>query len=96
VITLPSRLTADEAPSALKRLQAASSTAADAAWVIDASQLQEFDSAALALLLAYRRAAQAQGKTLELRHAPPKLMALARLYGLDVLLLNTPGPAVAS
>jgi phospholipid transport system transporter-binding protein len=94
VISLPSRLTADEAPGELKRLtQAVSSSQADAAWVIDASQLQTFDSAALALLLAYRRAAQAQGKNLELRHAPPKLMALARLYGVDVLLMNAPSAA---
>jgi phospholipid transport system transporter-binding protein len=95
VISLPSRLTADEAPGALKHClpQAASSNTADAAWVIDASQLQAFDSAALALLLALRRAAQAQGKTLELRHAPPKLMALARLYGVDGLLKNEPAAA---
>ena len=43
---------------------------------------------ALAVLLECHRAADAWGKPFELRHAPPKLAALARLYGVDTLLLD--------
>ncbi len=84
-LLLPPRLTADEAASVLKQLPQAVQASPENTWVVDASQLQAFDSAALAVLLACQRAARAKGKTLELRHAPPKLMALAKLYGVDVL-----------
>jgi phospholipid transport system transporter-binding protein len=88
-LLLPQRLTADEAPGVLRLLPQAIEANTEKTWVVDASQLQEFDSAALAVLLACQRAAQAQSKTLALCHAPPKLMALARLYGVDVLWLRT-------
>jgi phospholipid transport system transporter-binding protein len=55
--------------------------------LIDASGVRQFDSAALAVLLECQRLAQAWGKGLLIRLPPPKLMSLARLYGLDTLLV---------
>ena len=54
---------------------------------IDASGLQQFDSAALAVLLECQRLALAWGKGFAVRNAPAKLADLARLYGVDALLM---------
>ena len=54
--------------------------------VLDASTVQRFDSAGLALLLACRRAAQARGQALQVQAWPPGLQALARVYGVLGLL----------
>ena len=78
---LQSRLTLDEAAAALQSLPADGSARS-----IDASQLQEFDSAALALLLQAARLARRGGPGFEVRSAPDKLRQLARLYGVDRLL----------
>jgi phospholipid transport system transporter-binding protein len=53
---------------------------------VDASGLQRFDSAALAVLIECHRLAQAQGRGFAVRQAPAKLAELARLYGVDGLL----------
>ncbi|BBO59179.1 lipid asymmetry maintenance protein MlaB [Mycoavidus sp. B2-EB] len=53
---------------------------------IDCASLVQFDSSALAVLLAWLRAARAQGKALEVLHAPTKLAHLAQAYGVDELL----------
>lgn len=53
---------------------------------IDCASLAQFDSSALAILLAWLRAAHAQGKALEVLRAPTKLAHLARAYGVDELL----------
>jgi len=58
----------------------------DGGAVIDASGLQQFDSAVLAVLLECQRIAQAWGKGFAVRNAPAKLLALARMYGVDALL----------
>ena len=61
---------------------------------VDASLLVEFDSSALAVLLACRRAAQAAGKLFEVCNAPAKLVQLAVLYGVAQLLgLQQPATA---
>jgi len=80
---LPATLTLDTAESALKTLRPA---AGSGPWAIDASALSEFDSAALALLLQAKRLAQAEGRSLQVLGAPPKLTDLARLYGVADLL----------
>jgi phospholipid transport system transporter-binding protein len=54
--------------------------------VVDASPLHELDSAAVAVLLACQREAQARGKRLQVSGAPPKLSQLAQLYGVAELL----------
>ena len=54
--------------------------------VIDAGGLRHFDSSALAVLLDCKREAARQQKVFTLQGAPPKLLALADLYGVRELL----------
>lgn len=90
MLLLPASLTAREANDARRLLTQALKSESGAAIVVDAANLAHFDSSALAVLLECHRAADAWGKPFELRHAPPQLAALARLYGVDELLF---GPA---
>ena len=53
---------------------------------VDASALQDVDSSTIALLLQAQRLAQAAGRGFEVTGLPPKLLALASLYGVDSLL----------
>jgi phospholipid transport system transporter-binding protein len=61
----------------------ASIRAGDAA--IDLSAVARCDSSAVALLLAWQRAARERGVTLGLTGVPKDLMSLAALYGVEVL-----------
>ena len=54
--------------------------------VVDASALNQFDSAALAVLLEFRRAALARGKRMLVLGLPASLGDLAALYGIIDLL----------
>ena len=87
MLLLPASVTSREANDTRRLLLQALKGEPEAGVVVDASNLQRFDSAALAVLLECQRAADAWGKSFELRNAPPKLAALARLYGVDALLL---------
>jgi phospholipid transport system transporter-binding protein len=93
MLLLPATLTAAEAKVTLRMLTQALSAEPDGGVVIDASALQEFDSAALAVLLECQRQAQAWGRAFAVRQAPAKLAALAKLYGVDALLLAAPAAA---
>jgi phospholipid transport system transporter-binding protein len=87
LVTLPAVLTTDAvgpAQAALRRSMAA--LPAGAAVVLDARGVQTFDSAGLALLLACRREALAQGRTLQLQGASGSLRDLAQMYGVLPLL----------
>jgi phospholipid transport system transporter-binding protein len=53
---------------------------------VDCSPLAEFDSSALAVLLAWRRAAHARGTAFEIANLPAGLVSLAGVYGIDALL----------
>ena len=53
---------------------------------IDFSAITDVDSSAVALLLEWRRRAQALGKTLVFANLPPNLLALAELYGVAELI----------
>lgn len=94
MLLLPAILTNTEAREALKGLlQTLAAEAAGAAGaadatpvVVDASPLKQFDTSALAVLLACQRQAQAHGRRLVLHQAPVKLQALAKLYGVEVFL----------
>ena len=88
MLLLPAAVTAREANDTRRLLTQALKDESGAAVVVDASNLTHFDSSALAVLLECHRAADAWGKPFELRHAPPKLAALARLYGVDTLLIS--------
>jgi phospholipid transport system transporter-binding protein len=54
--------------------------------VLDASALLHFDSSALAVILACRRAVLAQGAKLQVTGLPQRAQALAEVYGLRALL----------
>jgi phospholipid transport system transporter-binding protein len=54
--------------------------------VLDASALTQFDSSALAVILACRRAVLAQGAQLRITGLPPRAQALAKVYGVSDLL----------
>ena len=88
MLLLPATLTALEARATLRMLSQALTAEPDGGVVVDASALQEFDSAALAVLLDCQRQAQAWGRPFTVRQAPAKLAALAKLYGVDVLLAS--------
>lgn len=53
---------------------------------IDLAQLTVLDSAAVATLLAWQRAARQRGSTLRFKNLPDSLQSLAALYGVDKLL----------
>lgn len=92
MLLLPATLTAREARDTLRMLkQALQKEGSETAVVVDAGPLQHFDSAALAVLLEIDRLAEAWGRKFAIRSAPAKLAALAKLYGVDALLLKPEG-----
>jgi phospholipid transport system transporter-binding protein len=54
---------------------------------IDLAGLQTVDSAAVAVLLAWQRAAQARNASLKYRNLPANLCSLATLYGVEGFLV---------
>ncbi len=54
--------------------------------MVDAAGLERADSAAVALLLAWRRRANARGQRLIVTNAPAALRTLAQIYGVEALL----------
>jgi phospholipid transport system transporter-binding protein len=82
---LPASLTIKDARAALRALEAAVDEGSGVL-AIDASALRNFDTAAIAVLLELRRQAQAVGRTLSVRAAPPAMVDLAALYGVAELL----------
>jgi len=59
---------------------------AEADRVVDLSAAGPVDSAALALLLSWTRAARGAGRTLSIVGAPQALLSLAALYDVDAIL----------
>ncbi|MEA3086010.1 MAG: phospholipid transport system transporter-binding protein [Paraburkholderia sp.] len=53
---------------------------------VDCASLAQFDSSALAVLLAWERAAQARGVKFEIVNLPAGLASLAQAYGVDTLI----------
>ena len=94
MLLLPASVTAREANDTRRLLAQAIKSEPEGTVVVDASNLQQFDSSALAVLLECQRAADAWGKPFALRNPSPKLAALAKLYGVDVLLM--PGAIVSA
>ena len=92
MLLLPATLTTKEARDTLRMLSQALQREPGNDVVVNAGSLQQFDTSAVAVLLECQRLAQAWGKGFALRQAPPKLVALARLYGLDALLLRPEEP----
>ena len=76
-----------EASACRKQLVQAMASTQDRVVLLDASDLQNFDSSALAVLLACRREAQRLGRSLQVQGLSERLRELATLYGvLDLLL----------
>jgi phospholipid transport system transporter-binding protein len=88
LLKLPTVLTHDQACDWSRSLTlAVKAAAADQETVIvDASSMSQFDSSALAVLLACRREALAMGRTFWVRGLPPRLRQLAGLYGIAMLI----------
>jgi len=79
----PISLTMQDAASGLQPgLDAIRNGAAE----IDLSRLERFDSAAVAALLVWRRAAQSTGLHLRIASVPVGLQSLANLYGVAELI----------
>jgi phospholipid transport system transporter-binding protein len=85
MLSLPATLTHDHALQTARGLKAQVASQV-AGVVIDASALTQFDSSALAVLLACRRQALAAGKTFAVQGLPVKLAQLAGLYGVAELI----------
>ncbi len=96
-LTLPADATIDAAAALAAQLPA-QVRAGTGVLQVDASALTASDSATIALLLEARRQAEAAGRGFEVRGAPPKLVELARLYGVDGLLalVSSPAPSAPS
>lgn len=88
MLVLPQTITAREAGDTQRLLSQALKNEPGRDIVVDASNLRQFDSAALAVLLECQRLAVGYGKGFGMRGVPPKLAALAKLYGIDVLLMS--------
>ena len=95
MLLLPATITLRESRDTLRMLSQALPGEPDTGVVIDASPLQQFDTSALAVLLECQRLARAWGKGFSVRQAPPKLAALAKLYGVDQLLFAADTAAAA-
>jgi phospholipid transport system transporter-binding protein len=72
--------------SAKEALAAGLARIAGGARGVDCAPLTQFDSSALAVLLAWQRAANARGMALEIVNLPAGLASLAQAYGVDTLL----------
>ena len=79
-------LTFDNAQAALEQ-GCAAVTAGET--VFDLGGVKAADSTALALMLAWQRRAQAQGRVLKFINVPGNIDALGRLYGVEELLGRT-------
>ena len=92
MLLLPPVITHAEVPHVLGLFrqtldQAATQGESQAAMLtVDGSDLKHFDSSALAVLLECQRMARSRGRSFSVQGLPPKLIELARLYGVDGLL----------
>ncbi len=89
-IPLPQTLMLHSARQALDQLSTSIAEHTGSTIHLDASTLTRFDSAALAVLIECARLARGAGQAFFIDHPPPKLTALAALYGLNELLLTAP------
>ncbi len=97
MLLLPATLTSREARVTLRMLkQALQSEGSEGPVIVEAGSLQSLDSSALAVLLEIERLAVAWGRAFVVQGVPPKLAALAKLYGVDALLLKPESAAPAA
>ncbi|HYW56312.1 MAG TPA: STAS domain-containing protein [Polaromonas sp.] len=86
MVLLPGDLTHNLAAPAMLALQEAIAGEPDGTVVVDASSLINFDSSALAVLLACRREVLARGKAFAVKNLHGRLRQLAGMYGIEPLL----------
>ena len=97
MLALPAVLTAQTVRAAQQQLHKQLAALPRAAQVVlDASSVQAFDSAGLALLLECRRIAQAQQQVLRVQGWTPSLRSLAQVYGVLPLLNPEASPVDAA
>ena len=90
MLVLPKELTQSQATACLRMLVQGLRLESGPEVVVDATGLSRFDSAALAVLLEFRRESLAMGKRFSLRGLPARLGDLATLYGIAELLPSSP------
>ena len=90
MLVLPKELTQSQAGACLRMLVQGLPAQSGPEVVVDASALSRFDSAALAVLLEFRRESLAAGKRFLVRGMPQRLGDLATLYGIAELLPAVP------
>lgn len=90
MLVLPKELTQAQATACLRMLVQGLRSQPGPEVVLDATALSRFDSAALAVLLEFRRESLALGKRFSIRGLPARLADLAALYGIVELLPSTP------
>lgn len=88
-LILPADLRHGNAAACLAQLQAQIRNSPSSEVDIEAGQLNDFDSSALAVLLGCRREAESLSKTLQFKQFPAKLRELAKLYGVSELLVES-------
>jgi phospholipid transport system transporter-binding protein len=54
--------------------------------LVDCSELKDFDSTVLTVLLAWQKMLVAEGQSISVEHVPAKLKVLAGVYGVAALL----------
>jgi phospholipid transport system transporter-binding protein len=54
--------------------------------LVDCSELKDFDSTVLTVLLAWQKKLITEGQSITVEHAPEKLKVLANVYGVSTLL----------
>ena len=88
MFTLPETLTLAQANDAVRSIELAlgQGSVEKGALVVDAGALRSFDTSAIAVLLEARRLAQAAGRALLVRGAPPAMVELSGLYGVQALI----------
>lgn len=67
-------------------LTAGESRCSAADWIVDLAEVEQADSSALAVVLAWLRSAKASGRSLQIANPPPAFSSLSALYGVDDLL----------
>jgi phospholipid transport system transporter-binding protein len=98
MLVLPATLTLAQANEAVRAVETAlgQGSVEKGAFVVDATALRGFDTAAIAVLLEARRLAQAAGRAFSVRAAPAAMVTLSGLYGVDALLGFEPDAAAAA
>lgn len=85
-LKFPATLLHEQADACLAQWVAQWAQRSHATVEVDAAELVEFDSSALAVLLGLRRVVMAQQCTLQVTNMPARLRQLASLYGVLELL----------